>query len=119
MDRSTVHKVTGAILTSYVASHYLEEIKHTNIYRHKLKSLLNNVCKELERFEKDFFDEVDKIDDEDWTDKLSANLIQFLDAMVKDQAFPDFCKLQEIIVAYTMDPKSISGISDKILKKKQ
>lgn len=118
MSKETLHKITGAILTSYLASHYLEEIKHTEVYRQKLKSLLNSTTKELESFEKIFFDKVSEIDEEDWSDKLSANLITFLDAMIKNQAFPDFCKLQEIIVAYTLDPDKISNVSDTILLNK-
>lgn len=117
MHTNTLHKVTGAILMNYIANHYNEEIKHTSLYKQNLKNKINAATKELTKVEKKLFDKVYDIDDTELSDKLSANLITFLDVMIKDRNFPEFSKLQEIVVAYTLDPKAITGISDKILKK--
>lgn len=116
MNQDTLYKITGAILVNYIANHYNEEIKHTPVYKQRLKQSINTTIKELTKAEVEYFDKVSEIDDQDWSDKLSANLMKFIDVMIRDQNFPDFCKLQEIVVAYTINPKSISGISDKILK---
>jgi len=119
MSPDTLHKVTGAILMNYMANHYNEEIKHTKIYKQSLKNKINTVVKELTKVEKEIFDKIYAIDDNELSDKLSANLITFIDVLIKGHDFHEFCKLQEIVVAYNTDPKSIIGISDKILKKQQ
>lgn len=111
-----LHKITGAILMNYLANFYNEQIKHTPIYKQRLKNMINNTIKELTKAESEVYEKVYEIDENELGHKLSSNLIDFLNEMIKDNNFIEFCKLQEIVMAYNLDPKRISGISDQILK---
>lgn len=116
-EEKTVHQATGAILCCQMASFYLEEVKHTSIFKHSLKRSINNTIKELKKVEFDYYDKIDNIDNNEMADKLSDNLINFINTIMKDKLFIDFCTLQEILIAYYLEPKAIKGISDKIHKK--
>lgn len=117
LNKKDLQQATGAILTSFVAMHYLEEVKHLPIFKQSLKRSVNNTIKELQKVEKDYFDKVDAIDDNEIADKLSSNLMSFIAMILKDNIFIDFATLQEILMAYNLEPKAIKGISDKIHKR--
>ena len=116
MSLKTLHKVTGSILMNYMANHYNQEIMDTELYRGKLKTKLLQLTEELTKSELEIFDKVFDIDKDGTVHKLSSNLIDFIEVMLTSTNFPEFCKLQEIVVAFTLNPARIGGISDKILK---
>lgn len=117
MTDKDIQQTTGAILTSFVALHYLEEIKHQPHIKHSVKNNLNRTIKDLQQIEKQFFDKVDEIDDKEIADKLSANLMSFIKEIMKGKMFQDFATIQEILMAFSIEPKAIKGISDKVLLK--
>ena len=66
------------------------------------------------KIEEDFYNEAEKIDDKDISSKMICNNLNFIDEFLKFD-FSDFTKLQEVFVAYTLDKKRLTSISDKIL----
>ena len=117
MTKRELHQATGAILCGQTALFYFEELKHTSIFKHKVKNSINNAIKSLQEVEKLYFDKVDEIDDNKLSDKLTANLIDFINLIQKGRTFNDFIVLQQILNAYDLDAKSIKGIADKINRK--
>ena len=115
MTDKDIQQVTGSILMCFIANHYLEEVKHLPIFKHSLKRSVNNTIKELQVVENKYFDKIDEIDDKQLADKLSANLISFLQVLLKGRLFHDFTTIQEILMAYELEPKKIKDTSDSIL----
>ena len=114
MTQNEVTKVSGAILTCYLNNFYLNELKHTSIFNKSLKFAVNNAIKELTKVETIYFNEIDKVDEKNLADKLIANKITFLDYLLNRYDYNEFCIMQEIAVAYDLDPKRMKSISDKI-----
>jgi hypothetical protein len=117
MRQKDIHQATGAILSSFIALHYLEQVSHLPIFKHSLKRSLNNSIKELQKVEKQYFDKVGEIDSNEIADKLSANQMAFISMLLKGKIYHEFTTIQEIVMAYELEPKAIKGISDKILIK--
>jgi len=114
MNSKEIRTVSGAIISSYVANHYLEESKHLGIFRQSTKKNLSRTLLDLVKIEEDFYNEAEKIDDKDISSKMICNNLNFIDEFLKFD-FSDFSKLQEVFVAYTLDKKRLTSISDKIL----
>ena len=108
--------VSGAIVTSYVNMHYLEEANKLGIFKQKTKMNVNRTLKDLQDIEEKLFNPIDDIDSKGLGDKLVANNMTFIHEMLKFD-FNDFSKLQEVFVAFTKDPKRLTSISDRILLK--
>lgn len=115
MNTKTIEKISGAILTSYINLFYLEEVSKTNVFKQGAKRNLKRVLDDLKDIEYKYFNEIEKVDENDLNDKLTANQIIFLDWMLKEFSFNDFTKFQEICYAFKIDPKRVTGITDKIL----
>jgi hypothetical protein len=116
LTKKQLIKVSGAILSSYINNHYLEETKHLGVFRQTTKKNVSRTLEDLLKIELEFFDKVYDLDG----DKIGSTIIQnnlvFIDEFLKFD-FNEFSKLQEVFVAYTKDPKRITSISDKILIK--
>jgi hypothetical protein len=117
MTKRELHQATGAILCGQTALFYFEEVKHTKMFKHKVKNSVNNAIKALQEVEKLYFDKVDEIDDNKLSDKLTANLMDFINLIQKGRTYNDFCALQQILGAYDLEPNAIKGIADKINRK--
>lgn len=115
MNTKIITKISGAILTSYINLFYLEEASKTNLFRHKIKLNLKRVIDDLKEIEYKYFNEIEKIDENELNDKLTANQITFIDWMLKEFDFNEFTKFQEIAYAYKLNAKRVTGITDKIL----
>lgn len=115
MTSENITKVSGAILTSFINLFYLEEINKLGIVRHTAKKNLKRTLEDLKEIERVYFNETDKLDDKQLADKLIANKMVFIDWMLKEFDFNDFSKFQEIAYAYSLKPKRLTGITDKIL----
>jgi len=117
MSKKDLEQASGAIISSFVALHYLEEVSHTSVFKKDLKYKVKSAIEALKKVEKDYYDKIENIDSNDLSNKLSHNSISFIEACIHKQLFNDFTVIQEIIMAYKIDPKRIKGISDKIHNK--
>jgi hypothetical protein len=105
--------ISGGILSSYINNHYLEEAKHLGVFKHTAKLNLTRTLQDLTKIETQWFDKVYNIDDKDIGGTSIDNSMSFISKMLKFD-FNDFCELQEIVVAYSLNKKRVKNISDKI-----
>lgn len=117
MKEEDVEKVTGAILTSFVNLHFLHEVKARGIFKQRAKMNLSRTMEDLIEIEKMYFDKIAEVDDEELGDKLVSNKIEFIDWVLKRFTYHEFTKIQEMCIAYSIDKKSMSDLSDEILTK--
>jgi hypothetical protein len=106
--------VSGGILSSYINNHYLEQAKHLGVFKQTAKRNVSRTLDDLVKIEIDWFDKVYNVDTKDIGGTLIDNSMSFISKMLKFD-FNDFCELQEVIVAYSLNKKRIKNISDKIL----
>ena len=116
LTKKQLIKVSGAILSSYINNHYLEETKHLGVFRQTTKKNVSRTLEDLLKIELEFFDKVYDLDGDKVGSTVIQNNLVFIDEFLKFD-FNQFSKLQEVFVAYTKDPKRITSISDKILIK--
>ena len=116
LTKKQLIKVSGAILSSYINNHYLEETKHLGVFRQTTKKNVSRTLEDLLKIELKFFDKVYDLDEDKVGSTIIQNNLVFIDEFLKFD-FNEFSKLQEVFVAYTKDPKRITSISDKILIK--
>lgn len=116
LTKNQLIKVSGAILSSYINNHYLEETKHCGVFRQSTKKNVSRTLEDLLKIELEYFDNVYDIDDEEVGGALVQTNLKFIDEFLKFD-FNEFSKLQEVFVAFTKDPKRLTSISDKILIK--
>jgi len=114
LTKKQLIKVSGAILSSYINNHYLEETKHLGVFRQTTKKNVSRTLQDLLKIELEFFDKVYDLDGDKVGSTIIQNNLVFIDEFLKFD-FNEFSKLQEVFVAYTKDPKRITSISDKIL----
>jgi len=116
MNKKQIVKVSGAIITSFINLHYLEEVKQLKVMKQSAKNNLNRTIKDLIHIENTYFNEVEKIDDKNMSDKLVSNNITFVNWLLNEFDFDDFTKFQEVAYSFKLDKYRICSISDKILK---
>ena len=116
LTKKQLIKVSGAILSSYINNHYLEETKHLGVFRQTTKKNVSRTLEDLLKIELEFFDKVYDLDGDKVGSTIIQNNLVFIDEFLKFD-FNEFSKLQEVFVAYTKDSKRITSISDKILIK--
>ena len=116
LTKKQLIKVSGAILSSYINNHYLEETKHLGVFRQTTKKNVSRTLQDLLKIELEFFDKVYDLDGDKVGSTIIQNNLVFIDEFLKFD-FNEFSKLQEVFVAYTKEPKRITSISDKILIK--
>ena len=109
-------KIGGAIITSFINLHYLEEVSRLGLVKHTAKKNLNRTLNDLKEIEVEYYNKTEKVDKNGLSDKLISNIMTFVDWLLKEFDFNQFSEFQEIAYAYKLDPKRIKGISDKILK---
>jgi len=104
--------IAGVIIHSQLALNDMEQLKHTPLYKHELKRLMNPLIKYLLKTETAQFD---KVYDEnpDMVDKGAARVIS---AVKNIRGIQSVVFLGEIIDANNKSPESIRGIVKKILK---
>lgn len=110
-----IEKVNGAIISCFIANFYLNECDSLKIFRHTSKKNVSKTKEDLEVIEKKFFDKIDEVDENNNSDKIVSNHIEFLEWLLNKYSYHDFTKLQEICVAFSLDKTRLTGISDKIL----
>lgn len=111
MDQT--YKITRTIIASQITLNYLEEVKHTTLYRQALKNKINLLLPELIKNEPHFDEFFSKVEDS------TVQTYEAYDNYIKAIASVPIweCRnISMIIEAYKADPKSIEGICKKILK---
>lgn len=115
MNEKQLEKISGAIITSFISLHFLEEVKNTGLFKQRVKNNLNRTIKDLIDIEEDYFSKIDNIDDNELGDKLVANSLEFVKILLSRSSFNEFTKMQEVCAAYLANPEEMSKLSDKIL----
>ena len=115
LSEKQLEQVSGAIITSFVNLHFLEEAKASGLFRHQTKKHVNRVIKDLIEIENNYFAKVEEVDDKDLGDKLVANKLEFVKWILNKFTFNDFTKIQEICIAYETDREKLIKASDDIL----
>lgn len=115
MTDKQIVKVTGAIITSFINLHFLEESKNTGVFKQKAKFNLKRTLNDLLEIENKYFDSIDEVDSNGLGDKLVANKMEFVKWLLNKYDFNEFSKLQEVCLAYDLEPKKVTDITDKIL----
>ena len=112
-----LEQITGAILTSFINLHFLEEAMQSGLFRQRVRKNVKRTIDDLLLLEHTYFSEIEKVDETDLGDKLVANNLEFLSFLLKMFRFNDFSKMQEIAVAYSLDKEAITKVSDEVLIK--
>lgn len=111
-----IENISGAILSSFINLHFLEECTRLGVFKHRVKKNVKRTIDDLIEIEKVYFNEIEKTDDDGMSDKLVSNSMEFLSFLLKDFDFNDFIKIQEVVGAYSMDRQKVTELTDKILK---
>lgn len=116
-NEKQLEQITGAILTSFINLHFLEEAMQSGLFRQRVRKNVKRTIDDLLLLEQTYFSEIEKVDENDLGDKLVANNLEFLSFLLKMFRFNDFSKMQEIAVAYSLDKEAITKVSDEVLIK--
>ena len=116
-NEKQLEQITGAILTSFINLHFLEEAMQSGLFRQRVRKNVKRTIDDLLSLEHRYFSEIEKVDENDLGDKLVANNLEFLSFLLKMFRFNDFSKMQEIAVAYSLDKEAIIKVSDEVLIK--
>lgn len=102
------------MISTHVAAFYLNEIKSTPYYKHKLKKHLNMIMPELEKAERQ---EIEQLYES--VEEVTVNYVDyttdFLDTIAKVPVW-NRTELTAIIEAYLIAPDRILGITKQVLK---
>jgi len=116
-NEKQLEQITGAILTSFINLHFLEEAMQSGLFRQRVRKNVKRTIDDLLSLEHTYFSEIEKVDENDLGDKLVANNLEFLTFLLKMFRFNDFSKMQEVAVAYSLDKEAIIKVSDEVLIK--
>lgn len=116
-NEKQLEQITGAILTSFINLHFLEEAMQSGLFRQRVRKNVKRTIDDLLLLEHTYFSEIEKVDENDLGDKLVANNLEFLSFLLRMFRFNDFSKMQEIAVAYSLDKEAITKASDEVLIK--
>ena len=117
MNKKQITSISGSIISSFVNLHYLEEVSKLGVIKQNAKKNLRRTLEDLKLIESNYFNETEKLDEDELGDKLVSNNMVFIEWLLKEFDFNEFSKFQEIAYAYKLDPKRVAGITDKILTK--
>lgn len=115
LTEKQLEKISGAIITSFVNLHFLEEVNTIGIFKQRVKNNVKRTMADLLDIENNYFAKVEEVDEKDLGDKLVANKLEFIQWLLNKFDYNDFSKLQEVCAAYSLNPKELTKISDKIL----
>jgi hypothetical protein len=116
MTTKQLDTIQGAILSSFVAQHYISEVLKLKLpfVKHQLKKSLKDAYKGLEVIEHQYFDSIDDIDESELNHKLTSNTMDFLEMLTKD-SYSDFIQFQQMYQAFKIDKEKMEKISHEIL----
>lgn len=104
--------LSQSIIANQIANNFNHELKGTKYYKHKLKSALNLVQKELILAEATEYDALF-----DHNPEVTTEIYEIMERTIKELSsigLFHFDSITEIIKAYKKDPNSIQGIVNKI-----
>ena len=116
MRQKDLEKISGAILTSFINLHFLEDADKIGLFKQKVRNNVRRTISDLKEIEVNYYNKVEEVDESDLADKLTTNKMVFLEWLLNKFDFNDFCKIQEICLAYELDKKAITESSDKVLE---
>ena len=116
-NEAQLEQIAGAIITSFINLHFLEEAAQSGLFRQRVRKNVKRALDDLIHLEATYFNEIEKVDDAELGDKLVANSLEFITFLLKMFRFNDFSKMQEVAVAYSMDKEAVTKITDEILIK--
>lgn len=117
LSNRELEQIGGAIITSFVNLHFLEEAQTGGLFKQRVKNNVKRTLNDLINIEDEYFSKVENIDENDLGDKLVANKLEFVRWLLQKFTFNDFSKIQEVCVAYSLDKEKLSEVSDAILLK--
>ena len=115
LTEKQLEKISGAILTSFVNLHFLEEISTIGIFKHRVKNNVKRTMNDLLDIENNFFNKIEELEDNNIADRVVANKLEFVGWLLNEFDFNDFTKIQEVCIAYSKDKVKLSAVSDDIL----
>ena len=115
LSNKELEQIGGAIITSFVNLHFLEEAQTGGLFKQRVKNNVKRTLNDLINIEDEYFSKVENIDENDLGDKLVANKLEFVRWLLQKFTFNDFSKIQEVCVAYSLDKEKLSEVSDAIL----
>jgi hypothetical protein len=107
-------KETHIKLLSQVLFNYINDYKADNYFTGKFKSFVNSFIIQLGQVEKKNFDRALEQQEEAATEVYNA--IDLFTQTVSGVPVWDMPNITQVIKAYYLDPKSIEGITNKILR---
>jgi predicted DNA-binding protein YlxM (UPF0122 family) len=116
-NETQLEQITGAIITSFINLHFLEEAERSGLFRQRVRKNVKRTLDDLIHLEATYFNEIEKVDETGLGDKLVANNLEFITFLLKMFRFNDFSKMQEVAVAYSMDKEAVTKVTDEILIK--
>ena len=108
-----LYKITHARLANQIALNLNEEIKHTSYYKRELKRALNPAIKELIKHETEFDEFFDKLEES------TVTVYDINEDYIKTVSLVPIWEQKNLVAmihASRLDPKSMAGITNKILK---
>ena len=117
MTDKDLQKISGAILTSFINLHFLEDADKIGLFKQKVRNNVRRTISDLKEIEVNYYNKVEVVDESDLADKLTTNKMVFLEWLLNKFDFNDFSKIQEICLAYELDKEAITKVSEEILEK--
>tara|TARA_R100001244_G_scaffold120472_1_gene90076 strand:- start:519 stop:899 length:381 start_codon:yes stop_codon:yes gene_type:complete len=114
LNKKQIENVSGGILTAFELLHYLEECIKLNIFKPAALKRIKETIKHLIFIEENFYNQVEEMDEENISDKLMSNKLDYVKWMLNNYTHSQYAKLQEVNVAFSLDARRLCGISDKI-----
>ena len=109
-----VDKITTSVMSVQLTLNLLESIKHTPYFQKELKRSLNLCLPHLINSEKQYYDNFFEVKEESTTQVYQV--YEDFVRLIAGVAIYDMQNISSIIEAYRKDPKSIEGITNKILR---
>ena len=99
-----VEKISGAIITSFVSLHFLEEVASIGIFRQRVKKNVKRTMEDLLDIENNYFNEVEKLegDENNMADVLVANKLEFIKWILNEFDFNDACKKTKLSLRFKL-----------------
>ncbi len=117
MTDKDLQKISGAILTSFINLHFLEDADKIGLFKQKVRNNVRRTISDLKEIEVNYYNKIEEVDESDLADKLTTNKMVFLEWLLNKFDFNDFSKIQEICLAYELDKEAITKVSEEILEK--
>lgn len=117
MNEKQLEQISGAIITSFINLHFLEEASKSGLFKQRVKNNVKRTIDDLMSIEHNYFSKIEEVDEFHLGDKLVANYIEFVSMLLSKFKFNDFSKMQEVAVAYSMDKEAVTKVTDEILLK--